>query len=395
MHIRQFPIHVLVLLTLTTALVQAGDPGAHAPGDLAEEDTRSGQLLLLYFYSPSCDSCERVTPLVQKLDNQYAGVKVRSFNIFQPESAELNRGLCNQRDLPERHHGTTPAVFAPEGQVVDRDITMASLLDLAEHNIQHDTGWNNLDNQGETGRSETHRAFDNLTLLMVFGAGLADGINPCALAVIIFFVTYMTYAGTDRSKILLVGTVYTLSVFLTYLAIGLGLHALLNRGMAASLWFRRIFYAVMVLLVFAAAGLSIRDAFFCPGDKPENMFLKLPAGLRRRIHGHMTRSTRRGATILGTVLLGIMVAMLEFPCTGQLYAPIITHLSTQPTSALAWLVLYNVCFITPLVAVFALVLFGVSSKTIQQVFRDHLFSAKIILSIIFLTLGIILILTFP
>src|SRR4030067_889427 len=70
-----------------------------------------------------------------------------------------------------------------------------------------------------------------ITLPTVIVAGVVDGINPCAFTVLLLFITALTstvQAGemnvkTLRARLLGMGSIYIAAVFLTYLALGVGL----------------------------------------------------------------------------------------------------------------------------------------------------------------------------
>src|SRR5690348_11190042 len=73
----------------------------------------------------------------------------------------------------------------------------------------------------------------SLTLPMMVGAGLVDSLNPCAFALLMVFVATMLAIITRRPDqagaraaqrwLLSRGGVYVIGIFLTYLALGLGL----------------------------------------------------------------------------------------------------------------------------------------------------------------------------
>ena len=65
--------------------------------------------------------------------------------------------------------------------------------------------------------------FRTLGLSAVAAAGLVDGLNPCAFATLIFLVSYLAFVGRERREVLLVGLAFSLSVFVTYFLVGLGL----------------------------------------------------------------------------------------------------------------------------------------------------------------------------
>src|SRR3989338_2043724 len=71
----------------------------------------------------------------------------------------------------------------------------------------------------------------SITLPTVIVAGVIDGINPCAFTVLLLFITALLatlQAGEQnvnsvRARLLGMGGVYIAAVFLTYLALGVGL----------------------------------------------------------------------------------------------------------------------------------------------------------------------------
>ena len=98
---------------------------------------------------------------------------------------------------------------------------------------------------------------------------------------------------------------------------------------------------------------------------------------------------RLHALVFATPVLGAAVAFLEFPCTGQVFAPIVYvlhNVASERASALAWLVLYNLCFILPLVGVFLLVLFAVTSEQLTALYQRHMAKTKFALAAVFLGL---------
>jgi len=234
--------------------------------------------------------------------------------------------------------------------------------------------------------------YENLTLPLVIGGGLVDGINPCAFAVIIFFITYMTYVGKTRKEMAQAGVIYTAAVFATYFAIGLGLNKVFGTVPTSA---RRVLYVVMIVLLLVAAGLSFLDALRCLRGQVQDIKLKLPEAAKNKIRQVITRQARSGLTAAGALVTGVVVAFLEFPCTGQVYAPIVAHLSADPAGAIGWLLLYNLCFIVPLVIVFLCILFGVTSQQFSALFQRHVAKTKFALTALFVMLVAVLVLTMP
>ncbi len=222
------------------------------------------------------------------------------------------------------------------------------------------------------------------------GTGLVDGINPCAFTVIIFFLSYLAFLGHNRREILAAGVFFTGANFLTYLAVGVFLTRFIQFGEARSAAFTQALYGVTAAIVLVAAILSLRDAVRCLQGRPKEMTLVLPQKLQSAIRRHITSRARFGLTAGAMAFLGGLVALISFPCTGQFYYPtIVFALHNLPQfrwGALGWLLLYNLCFILPLVLVFLLVFFGVTSERITAVFRRNLATTKFAMAGVFTVL---------
>ena len=71
--------------------------------------------------------------------------------------------------------------------------------------------------------TENHRSFFGVMI----PAALADSINPCAFAVILLLLSSILIETKDKKKAILAGLLFALAVFLSYLAMWLGLFSAL------------------------------------------------------------------------------------------------------------------------------------------------------------------------
>ncbi len=58
---------------------------------------------------------------------------------------------------------------------------------------------------------------------LVASTGFLDGIHPCAIAILIFFIAFLLTLHKTFKNIFALGLVYIFVIFLTYLAVGVGL----------------------------------------------------------------------------------------------------------------------------------------------------------------------------
>jgi cytochrome c biogenesis protein CcdA len=191
-------------------------------------------------------------------------------------------------------------------------------------------------------------AFGELTTAVVLASGFADGLNPCAFALLVLFATYtltlvnaVTADGTPTTAaqrtLLGAGSLYVGAVWITYLLIGLGLF-----GFLAWLGQDHLVARVASLLALVMALWMLKDVFL-PGMGPSMM---APPGT----HGWMHRAMQRGG-LGGMLLAGVLVGICTVPCSGAIYLQVIAvlHASGGGSVGLALLALYNLAFIAPLV----------------------------------------------
>lgn len=190
-----------------------------------------------------------------------------------------------------------------------------------------------------------------ITLPAVIVAGAIDGINPCAFTVLLLFITALlaTLQSGDQSnlqsvrlRLMGMGSIYVAAVFLTYLALGVGLLTSLD------FFTRQHVPARLGALVAVLFGLWMLKDFFLPdwGWK-----LQAPGQV-----GIYARQAARKATIPALVTGGFLIGLCTVPCSGAVYLAVLSLLALQPTALLGYgyLVLYNVVFILPLVGILLL-----------------------------------------
>jgi cytochrome c biogenesis protein CcdA len=242
--------------------------------------------------------------------------------------------------------------------------------------------------------------FKKLSVFTVIMAGLFDGINPCAFAVIVFFISFLAVYGYRKREIIYVGLAYCFSVFITYLLIGFGFFKFLY-SMSNFYILIKLFYYFVAFFCFILAGFALLDYLkYKKTADPENLILQLPKFLKKRINvvigSHLRDKRERGivSLVVSSFLVGFLVSLLEAACTGQVYLPTIVYIVKNTKlrlKALTYLILYNLMFILPLIVIFILSLVGFSSQKFNVFLKKHLGTIKIILAFIFLLLGLLVI----
>ena len=221
-------------------------------------------------------------------------------------------------------------------------------------------------------------------------AGLADGLNPCAFAMIVFLASLLSVGGRGRRGVFLGGISFCVASFVTYFLIGLGMLTFLRQLEGIRWTWAAIRYATATGLLLLAF-LSFRDAWrYGHTGKPESVSLKLPKSLQRWAHGFARSQWQGQAVFWAGFLCGVVATAISSVCTGQLYLPTIVLMTRSGDAARARLLLffYNCAFMVPLVAVFLAAAFGVRSQRLADWTRRHVVPSKILLGIVFVALAL-------
>lgn len=186
-----------------------------------------------------------------------------------------------------------------------------------------------------------------ITFPLVTVAGIVDGINPCAIGMILLLLGYLLIFARQPEKILRLGGAYILTVYLTYLVIGLVFYRSVETLNFSP--YRLIFDRILGVVLLLAGTLNIKDFFF-PG---KGLSLEIPQSARPKLLELVEK-----VSLPTTIVLGVLVTLLETPCSLPIYIGTATILNYSGLAS--WLVLlyflyYNLLFVLPLLVILFLV----------------------------------------
>jgi cytochrome c biogenesis protein CcdA len=215
----------------------------------------------------------------------------------------------------------------------------------------------------------------SLTLGLVAFTALLDSINPCAISVLLLTIGFLISLNKERLYIFKIGIVYILGIYLTYLAIGLGVLRALSFFL-----FPHVLAKIGSLFLVASALINLINVFFP----------KFPIKLKMPDSSHpiLAKYIQR-ATLPAALILGILVGLFEFPCTGGPYLLILGLLHDQSTflTGFAYLAFYNLIFVLPLVVILAVANNPVLLGQIDTWRKSNTQKADIIASLLLLLLA--------
>lgn len=345
--------------------VPAGRPAAAA-----------GPVYIAYFYRNACRECDGISVELDYLETYGGSVHVRKYDLGTKSGIQKNAAMGLAYGVPREKRGISPALFVGSHYLYGKAINRKSLnraIDDERMTAPPNVPWEAARQYMDRARQELGSTFSGFNVLTVVGAGLVDGLNPCAFTVVIFLIAYLAYTGKTGRDALYVGIAMALTAFLTYLLLGVGLLSFVravSRSGTAGTWVT----AVVASLTAVFGLLAIYDFLRSRKKGSASKALGMSGGMTRRIHKAIRDHTKTGYLVAGAAVLGVVVTVLEFGCTGQVYLPVITFVvrsGSDTVKAFLYLALFCAMSTVPLVVVFLLAYFGTSSRKLADFGRRH------------------------
>jgi glutaredoxin len=205
--------------------------------------------------------------------------------------------------------------------------------------------------------------------------GLMDGVfNPCALSVLFFLIAYLMSLGSKR-KCLIIGTIYSLMIFVVYTLFMFGILNVIYYAGNLSL-IEKVVGAALIMFGI----IEIKDFFFYG----KWFSLEIPKSASPYIEKLI-----KAATVPSALILGLLVALVEIPCAGAFpffYTTLLASKGIQGIENILYIFWYNIFFVSPLVIL--TLIFYLGFATIEEAEKKRLELRKYMR----LTAGIIMIL---
>lgn len=350
------------------------------------------------FFEPGCLDCEKAARLLEQIAFQYPQVEIKKFDISTPSGVTTAEQLGEIYGVPEYARLVVPIIYIGDSYFLREHINYDNLLNLVEQ-IKYEEfppPWGKIEEDLSSVQQRLVERFQSFGIGAIAISGLIDGINPCAFATIIFFISYLALIKRTGRDLLLVGSMFTLAIFLTYFLIGAGaLKAVTTLSFLPLA--RQIFIFVTAGIGIILGTLSLLDYLkYKKTGQTGDATLQLPPRIKQMIHSTIRKNVKTSNFIIMAAVTGFMVSILELACTGQIYLPTLIFISNVPefrANALVYLLLYNLMFVVPLILVFLFTYWGTSSQRWAELTKQHFGAIKLIMAVLFFGLAILLITT--
>ena len=331
--------------------------------DIKAQDNKA-----ILYYGNGCPHCAEVEDFIKKNTFDFS---IEQKEIYQNKiNAEEFNKVCSEEGISLMDRGV-PFLYA-EDECFIGDKQIIFYLSAKQKSAETDGSISNA-NDIKTNFSES------LTMPILIGAALVDSINPCEFAVLLILIATILASG-NRKRALLSGLAYSVSIFISYFLMGLGLYSVIS-SFGTPVVFMKIIGGIAILI-----GLfNIKDYFWYG----KVFLMEVPLSWRPKM-----KSLVRSITgPLSAFLIGFIVSLFLLPCTSGPYIVILGMLGHSETllRAIWLLLLYNFIFVLPMIAISIGMYFGMNVEKAEETRNKNLKVLHLIAGVIMVIMGLFLI----
>lgn len=325
---------------------------------------------VIIFYSNTCESCLELEGYFENISFNYPNADIKKYNIGIPEEKALLDKYEDMYEVPESERTIIPKVFVGDKCLAGKE----NIKELLEHEILYSevetfkVDGSNVDN------SKTLEKFQSFKLPGVFAAGFVNGLNPCSLSMLLFFLSLLYL---DNKRIRKCGIAFAMGKFIAFFLLGTLLCGLLTRVDLSK--YTIISKTLLLTFIIALMLINLKDIFAARKERYGDITLQMPETLRNFNHNLIKKITAFGHSKFLTLIslfFGVAVSLGEFLCTGQLYLiNIVTVIQTEELlakQALLYLTIYNVALILPIIVITLIIAKGKEAIDVSDKVRRKL-----------------------
>lgn len=361
------------------------------------EDQNTSDVLELYFFgSSTCGECQEIKhTLLAPIGQEFADkLKINYYDTENSSDYELMIRMEKQYKVA---NPAPQELFLPDTVLLGYESIMAHGRAMIEEYLNDPQRRLTIAVEEPAGdvNAALKDRFNKFSFLSIMAAALVDAINPCAIATIIFLVSFLATQKRKRTEVLAVGLTFSATVFVTYLLLGIGAFKVITM-LDQYFWVSRVIKWSAVALAGIVGIISLVDALrYNKSGDAKDIKLQLPKSVKLRIHKIITENMKGGRLLIGTVVTGFLVTLLEAVCTGQVYLPTIvlmTRSSDGEMKLIGWLylIMYNFIFVVPLLAVMVAAYYGMKWTDLSKMMQKRMTLVKLLLGLAMIGLALFL-----
>ncbi len=318
-----------------------------------------------FYYQPGCSHCAATEKVFEELQ-----INATMKNIRENGYLDEMFKWYDQFGV-DRSKGGTPTIIIENRTMVIGELEKGEWINILEKCSSGDCP------EGVITHGKVYTEGEELTWTVLIGAALVDSVNPCTIAVMVMLLATIFYAK-GKKETLMAGLLFSGTIFVMYMFYGIGILKAIT-----SLSISRLFYGIVTAGALILSIMEIKAYF---NYKPGFLSVEMPMALRPLAR----KVTENAVSPLGVITAAMFCSLFLVPCSSGPYLMVLGMVAKSVgLNSLLHLVVYNLFFILPMVAITLAIYWGKTTVEKVREARDkyikeiHLISG-IILFILFL-----------
>lgn len=346
------------------------------------------KLSVIYFFSSTCSDCYEAKDALKRIELEYDFVNIQKFDITDLDNKSLLNVYCKEYDVSDDMIGMVPIIFVRNTFLYGSEEISEKLENIINMDENIDTII--VDNSSKNFQNEI-LMYRSLNIIKIFLAALLNGLNPCSFSILLFLIMLL---GSNTNKLLKIGFGFCVGKILAYILMGSICFKFLK--LISSIYIINTINILFLLIFLTLSFLNFYDYYAVKSEKYGNVKAQLPIRLRKFNHNLLRQFVYTFENskwfIIGSIIIGGIVASSEFLCSGQIYlSTIVTIIQTNVASslgALLYLIIYSIVCMIPLGCVIIVMHKGKNAFAVSEFFRIHLPKIKIIYAVLFFIMSV-------
>lgn len=335
---------------------------------------------ILFFYSPTCSVCTEIKGHLNEIESKYPDVNIIRYDTSIQTNNELFFLYNNEYNVSNQDTMLVPMVFIKDKYFEGKN----DIKDNLEKIINDDNNTNKtliLKLPDKSKETTTNKNNNNIKFFSFIFAALINGLNPCSLSMFLFLFTVVTLKKNDILKITLS---YSTAKFIMYFLLGtLMYYSVVRLNLQ---WFNKAVKIVAILFVVFLIIMNINDFLNARKGNIKGIKLQLPNKLRKinhKIIKTMSSVMDSKTMILTSFILGLIISVGEFMCTGQIYMVSIFSVTDMKLNIFLYFLIYDLIFVLPLIIIGFVIYKGKGIISISDFLGKNLKIIKLLNIIVF------------
>lgn len=319
---------------------------AVAADDRSKEFSAGGvpdRIQLLFFSTLSCSNCEKAWEYLGTLP-EHVNVEGREYpldiinlSVAEDDNALFFSDLARQYNVPESEQ-KVPVLFLGDRWLAGENSIRKDTWELLMKGSGLGSTYQASVQEKDSGESNV------FFLLKTLGVGFLNGFNPCALSIVLLFLSLL---ATMKEGFLKYSIAFLIGKFVAYVLMGIAVSMAVSAvSLQAFTVVRNVINVVLILFCIVLAVGNLLDCYHAFRGEYGRIRVQLPRVLRR-FNDRTVRAILNpavGRLLLLVVFAGSMlIAVGEFFCTGQIYLASILQWLTRSLGGVSYLTFVLYC----------------------------------------------------